>query len=430
MSDTPCPFCQPASDRIFYTGDRIIGLWDAFPVSPGHALLVPKRHVQDWFGASQEEQGELLRAIAVAKAVIETQHQPEGYNIGLNIGQAAGQTIFHLHLHIIPRYSGDVPDPRGGVRHVIPAKANYLVPSAPQATSAVARGQALVRGGQVDPLLPHLLSLLDQAHTVNIAAAFTLQSGVRLIEEHLRDVLDRKGRVRIITGDYLGVTEPAALLRLLDLQRDVQIRVFESSGVSFHPKAYIVTSRDGEGTAFVGSSNLSDMALRRGVEWNYRIVTSHDQEGFGQVVGAFEALWEHPATRPLDLAWVQAYQARRAEPVTRTAGVEPEPTAPPPEPHAIQKEALAALEATRQEGNSAGLVVLATGLGKTWLSAFDSNRPEFPRVLFIAHREEILAQAMRTFRAIRPNAGLGYYTGAEKAPDADVLFASVQTLSR
>src|SRR5207248_247277 len=85
---------------------------------------------------------------------------------------------------------------------------------------------------------------------------------------------------------------------------------------------------------------------------------------------------------------------------------------------------------TREAGNAAGLVVLGTGLGKTWLSAFDSDRPEFKRVLFVAHRDEILGQALRTFRAVCPSASLGRYTGAEKAPDADVLFASIQTLGK
>lgn len=101
-----------------------------------------------------------------------------------------------------------------------------------------------------------------------------------------------------------------------------------------------------------------------------------------------------------------------------------------PEPHEVQREALEALQATRANGNTAGLVVLATGLGKTWLSAFDSNQPQFRRILFVAHREEILSQARDTFQLIRPEAKLGFYTGTEKIPDAGVLFASIQTLSR
>lgn len=100
----------------------MFGIWDSHPVSPGHALLIPKRHVTTWFDASPEERAELLSAIDSARTAIELTHAPDGYNIGMNLGAAAGQTVSHLHLHIIPRYSGDVPNPRGGVRHVLPCK--------------------------------------------------------------------------------------------------------------------------------------------------------------------------------------------------------------------------------------------------------------------------------------------------------------------
>ena len=122
---THCPFCQPNPEIIFYEDELVMGLWDQFPISPGHALIIPKRHVETWFDASSEEQQALTQALTHAQAIIEVQHQPDGYNIGINSGKAAGQTILHLHVHLIPRYEGDVPDPRGGVRHVIPAKAKY-----------------------------------------------------------------------------------------------------------------------------------------------------------------------------------------------------------------------------------------------------------------------------------------------------------------
>ena len=121
---------------------------------------------------------------------------------------------------------------------------------------------------------------------------------------HLAEVLERGGRVRVLTGDYLGVTEPEALLRLLDLQGSFDLRVYGSVGTSFHPKAYILATGEGKGTAFVGSSNLSRTALETGVEWNYRVVTSRDEPGFGEVVEAFEALWADPKSRPVDAAWV------------------------------------------------------------------------------------------------------------------------------
>ena len=120
-----CPFCRVAPDRVFLRTDQVLGVWDGFPVSPGHALLIPTRHVEGWFDASDDERRALLNAIDDAKVAIEQLHRPDGYNVGFNAGEAAGQTVFHLHVHIIPRYTGDVSDPRGGIRHVIPAKAAY-----------------------------------------------------------------------------------------------------------------------------------------------------------------------------------------------------------------------------------------------------------------------------------------------------------------
>lgn len=400
-------------------------MWDGFPVSDGHALVVTRRHVPSWFDATEEERAAILRAVDVARAEIEKRASPDGFNLGVNVGTAAGQTVAHIHLHVIPRYAGDVPDPRGGVRHVIPHLANYLA-EAPE--NGAPHTGSVVRGVG-DPLLPHLVAALDHAERVDVAVAFTMESGVRRLEEHLRDVLARGGRVRLLTGDYLGVTEPDALLRLLDLAEGAELRVFESAGLSFHPKSYILHGRGG-GTAFVGSSNLSETALSKGVEWNFRVVTSRDVAGFNDVCAAFETLFTHPKTRPLDAEWVQKYRARRAPPLPSVAGVTPDPIPAPPPPHDVQLEALKALRRTREEGNGAGLVVLATGLGKTWLSAFDTTQAEARRVLFVAHRDEILEQAMRTYRTIRPKAVLGKYTGEEKSPEADVLFASIQTLGR
>jgi len=120
-----CPFCPPDPARVFHAGELALGLWDGFPVSPGHALVVPRRHVSSWFDATREERAALLEGVEVAKSVVERDRTPDGWNIGVNVGAAAGQTVFHLHVHLIPRYEGDVEDPRGGVRRVVPAKADY-----------------------------------------------------------------------------------------------------------------------------------------------------------------------------------------------------------------------------------------------------------------------------------------------------------------
>jgi diadenosine tetraphosphate (Ap4A) HIT family hydrolase len=120
-----CPFCNPAQDRVIWGTELVVALWDGFPVSPGHALLVPRRHIGTWSSASEAEQAALFNAIVDVQREIERQYEPDGYNIGINSGKAAGQTVPHLHVHIIPRFQGDVDDPRGGVRGVIPDKADY-----------------------------------------------------------------------------------------------------------------------------------------------------------------------------------------------------------------------------------------------------------------------------------------------------------------
>jgi len=122
---SPCPFCPPPSLRVFHESSLLLALWDAIPLSPGHAILIPRRHNETWFDATDEEQHALTSAIALARAEIEKRHHPDGFNVGMNLGTAAGQTVAHLHLHVIPRYAGDAPDPRGGVRWVVPGRADY-----------------------------------------------------------------------------------------------------------------------------------------------------------------------------------------------------------------------------------------------------------------------------------------------------------------
>ena len=122
-----CPFCDPPADRVLFQGECVFGLWDSYPVAPGYALVIPRRHVSSLFEATSEEQAELLEVLtAVRSKVLEAHSDIAGFNVGVNDGRAAGQTVDHLHIHLIPRYAGDHPDPTGGVRHVIPGKANYL----------------------------------------------------------------------------------------------------------------------------------------------------------------------------------------------------------------------------------------------------------------------------------------------------------------
>lgn len=120
-----CAFCELPSDRIVLEGRLAVVIRDGFPVSEGHTLVIPKRHVASLFEITQDERAELMDLLFRARDAIDRDFKPAGYNIGLNDGPAAGQTIPHLHIHLIPRYAGDRQDPRGGVRWVLPEKAAY-----------------------------------------------------------------------------------------------------------------------------------------------------------------------------------------------------------------------------------------------------------------------------------------------------------------
>ncbi|MCE2515837.1 MAG: HIT domain-containing protein [Acidobacteria bacterium] len=222
-----CPFCRPEADRVFHQGDLILGLWDMFPVSPRHALIVTRRHIKDWFEASFEEQMALLEGIKIARSVILAIADPAGFNIGVNVGEVAGQTIPHLHLHVIPRYEGDVSDPRGGVRHVIPGHGNYLAYEAHVATKErhsqtfphVSEDSPVhyehdvprVYGSEVRPIGNRLLQDLGRARAIDIAVAFVTQSGLNRLLPHLDDLVTRGGRLRFLTGLLLRPTESKIL---------------------------------------------------------------------------------------------------------------------------------------------------------------------------------------------------------------------------
>jgi len=124
MSD-PCPFCSVPGERTIDADELAVVIRDGFPVSRGHSLVIPRRHVASWFDVTPEEQRSLLQLLARARRQIDDEFAPDGYNIGINDGPAAGQTVRHLHIHLIPRYAGDTEDPRGGVRWVFPHKAAY-----------------------------------------------------------------------------------------------------------------------------------------------------------------------------------------------------------------------------------------------------------------------------------------------------------------
>lgn len=125
MSDRVCPFCTLPQERIIKSNDSGIVILDGFPVSPGHILIIPRRHIASFFDLTDDERNNLMLLLEEAKNLNDEELRPAGYNIGINDGPVAGQTIPHLHIHLIPRYTGDCKDPRGGVRWVIPERADY-----------------------------------------------------------------------------------------------------------------------------------------------------------------------------------------------------------------------------------------------------------------------------------------------------------------
>ena len=121
----PCPFCSLPTERFVLESAYAVALRDAFPVSPGHTLIIPRRHVASFFEVTEAERADLMSLLAAARDDLDREFRPAGYNVGINDGTAAGQTVPHVHMHLIPRFAGDREDPRGGVRWVLPDKAAY-----------------------------------------------------------------------------------------------------------------------------------------------------------------------------------------------------------------------------------------------------------------------------------------------------------------
>jgi superfamily II DNA or RNA helicase/HKD family nuclease/phage repressor protein C with HTH and peptisase S24 domain len=299
-------------------------------------------------------------------------------------------------------------------------------------------GHNLVIGGE-DHFLPKLIHAINHATRIDIAVSFIRSSGLVLIKDALEDALEADVKVRIITSGYLQITEPKALQMLMILlDKGAEVKIFESGDLAFHMKSYIFIQREDrfskEGLAYVGSSNISQSALKHGLEWNLKISSSENAEGFKEVCDKFRRLFQDDRATPLTHKWIDTYkeQYQARTPFEKASGgveVEKEKLQPI-SPNPIQLEALEKLHATRSEGYVRGLVVMATGTGKTWLSAFDCQATRSKKILFVAHRDEILSQSEETYVRIFDDAKIGKYTGTQKDEDVDILFASIQTLGK
>ena len=285
-----------------------------------------------------------------------------------------------------------------------------------------------------------LIQSLKKADSVDIIVSFLMESGVKMLLEELDNALKRGAKIRILTGNYLGITQPSALYLLKKkLGSRVVMRFYNEKERSFHPKSYIF-HYERYSDIYIGSSNISRSALTSGIEWNYRFSSVSDSKNYEKFYQAFEELFEHHSIiiddeelkrysqnwhRPAVAKDLERYEYSHQNEENESEDTKVQLLY---EPRGAQIEALCALEDTRAEGAKRALVQAATGVGKTYLAAFDSK--SYERVLFVAHREEILRQAAVSFRNVRNSEDYGFFTGEEKSTDKSVIFASVATLGR
>ena len=279
-----------------------------------------------------------------------------------------------------------------------------------------------------------LINSLKQADSVDIVVSFLMESGVRMLLGELDNALKRGAKIRILTGNYLGITQPSALYLIKHkLGEQVDLRFYNEKNRSFHPKSYMFHYKE-YSTIYIGSSNISRSALTSGIEWNYRFSSKTDTQNYEKFYNTFVDLFENHSVvidddelkrysknwhRPAVSKDLDRYDLQDSKTSNNIVLFEP---------RGVQIEALCSLENTRAEGARRALVQAATGVGKTYLSAFDSKKYE--RVLFVAHREEILKQAAESFKNVRNSDDYGFFDGESKCTDKSVIFASVATLGR
>ncbi len=274
-----------------------------------------------------------------------------------------------------------------------------------------------------------------KASKIDIIVSFLMESGVRMILKDLKGALDRGVPVRILTGNYLGITQPSALYLIKkELGNRVDLRFYNDRERSFHAKSYIF-HYENMGEIYIGSSNISRSALTSGIEWNYRFNSFGDKKNFDLFYAAFVDLFQNHSL-VIDDQELTRYSKNWHKPAVSKdlakyddlKDIADDKAEKLFQPRGAQIEALYALQDSRAEGATKGLVQAATGVGKTYLAAFDSAKYE--HVLFVAHREEILKQAAISFRNVRQSDDYGFFYGKQKDTDKSVIFASVATLGR
>ena len=285
--------------------------------------------------------------------------------------------------------------------------------------------------GDKDHLYPKLKQSFKTATTIDIVVSFLMESGVKLLLQDLKEALGRGVNIRILTGNYLKITQPQALYLLKsELGDKVDLRFYNNPNKSFHPKAYMFHNPlDSE--IYIGSSNISRGALTSSIEWNYRFLKSNAPNDFKVFYDTFEDLFNNHSLVITDEV-LKDYSKQWTRP-NIYKDLEKEESKEDKvinifEPRGAHIEALYSLDKSREEGFDKGLVVAATGIGKTYLAAFDSAK--YQRILFVAHREEIIKQAAQSFKNVRNSDDIGFFYANQKDTSNSFIFALVQTVGK
>ena len=266
---------------------------------------------------------------------------------------------------------------------------------------------------------------INESDEIIMNVSFIRDSGIKLLIDELKEAKEKGKKIKILTSDYMRVTEPNALYRLLEVGG---VKIFNNpSNKSFHSKTYIF-KRENQFEIYIGSSNISYSALITGVEWNYNFIKEKDAE-VAEILEEFGELYEKNSFE-LTLEWVREYEKRyRKNEYGELFDKDEKLENREIEPIKFQIPALYELSKTREEGYKKALVIVGTGLGKTYLSVFDSKA--FNKILFIAHRDEILREARKSFQSFYGNKKTyGFFNGTKKENNKDIVFASISTLSK
>ncbi len=378
-----------------------------------HIALVANRALQAIQGGEEKLVRQVELANLIADAIV-------------SIGQAeprAVDTVDQINdaqrlLHAIAAPTTPLREPAFPIR-----------PTTPLSTGA------LLVNGRHQPRIGHEVTHeMASADQVDLLCAFIKWHGLRIVEPAIRDLIDRGGRLRVITTTYLGATDQRALDRLAELGADIKIS-YETRTTRLHAKAWLFRRRSGTTTAYVGSSNLSKAALVDGVEWNVRISNIEQPHVIDTFTATFEDYWNDPAfegyepEQDADRLRIALRGERPDEALVEIANLDVRP-------YPYQAEILADLDAERKvHGRWRNLVVMATGTGKTVVAALDYRRLQREKavdsLLFVAHQEQILRQSLATFRQVMGDGSFGEtLVGGREPQHWRHVFASIQSLHR